>query len=417
MNKFAAILIVGILLRLLISPFTYHSDIQIFDLGGYVLSKTNPLNFYDYLPNLSKGNPINKTFGQFNFNYPPAVYFFLGGFGAPFALVVGEEFRINFLINIKDTLLSSSLLVHLLTLKIPYLIFDLSVAFLLMKLFTEKKDKFLILMFWMFNPIDIYATYMMGQFDIIPTFFSILAIYFVARSQYSKFTSFASISLGLGIAFKIYPLFLLVSLALIKKSFFERAGIFFLGLIPYIILILPFLSSSGFKNSALVANQTLKSFYAAVPISGGESILLFPTLLIFLYIFISIKGIERKNLWNIFLIILLSFFIFTHFHPQWLLWVTPFLAIHLIRSGFESLIPLSLILFSWFASLFFFDPGLTIGLFSPIAPNLYDSVSIWQSLNISLDYNFSRSIIQSIFVGACTYYFYSFFSKKNLGNV
>lgn len=416
MNKFAIILIVGILLRLLISPFTYHSDIQVFDLGGYVLSKQPPFSFYDYLPNLSNQNEISKTFNNFNFNYPPAVHFFLGSFAIPVTLIVGEEFRFVFLTDIRNTLGSPALFIHLLTLKLPYLIFDLSIAFLLMKLFQEKKEKFLILCLWIFNPVNIYATYMMGQFDIIPTFFSVLALYLITLSQSSKYSYFASLSLGIGAAFKIYPLFFLPLLFVIKKGFSDRLKIFLLGLFPYILLILPFLSSAGFKTSALLANQTLKSFYAAIPISGGESILLFPLLLIFLYIYFFVKGIPRENLWNALLVVLLSFFIFTHFHPQWLLWVTPFLAIHLMRSKFESIIPLSLILLCWFASLFFFDPGLTLGLFSPIAPALYDSASIWQILGINVDYNFSRSIIQSIFVAASFYYFYSFFSKKNLEN-
>ncbi len=416
-NKFTIVLLIGIFLRLIISPFTYHSDIQVFDLGGYVLTKDSPINFYDYLSSLPDENRISKTFNNFNFNYPPAVHLFLGSFAIPLSLVVGEEFRFDFLTNIKSTLGSPALFFHLLTLKIPYLAFDLGLAYFLMKLFAERKEKFLILCLWMFNPVDIYATYMMGQFDIIPTFFAVLSIYFIAISQNLKFTSFASISLGVGAAFKIYPLFLLLPLAFIRKRFFERIGIFLLGLFPYFILILPFFGSSGFRNSALVANQTLKSFYAAIPISGGESILLFPSFLIFLYIFLFIKGVERNNLWNVFLIVLLSFFVFTHFHPQWLLWATPFLAIHLVRSKFESLIPLVIILISWFVSLFFFDPGLTLGLFSPIAPNLYDSKSLWQIFGIYIDYNFTRSIIQSIFVASSIYYFYSFFSKKSLGNV
>lgn len=417
MNKFAIILILGILLRLLISPLTYHSDIQVFDLGGYVLSKQSPLSFYDYLPNLSEQNEISKTFNNFNFNYPPAVHFFMGSFAIPMSLVVGEQFRFDFLTDIKETLGSPALFLHLLTLKLPYLIFDLSIVFLLMKLFMERKEKFLVLCFWMFNPIDIYATYMMGQFDIIPTFFSVLAIYLIVKSQSQKFSYFASLSLGIGAAFKIYPLLFLLPLAFTNKYFFQRFKIFLLGFIPYLIVILPFLDSSGFRSSALVASQTLKSLYASIPISGGEAILFFPVMLIFLYVYFYINGIEKRNLWNVFLIILLTFFILTHFHPQWLLWVTPFLALHLIRSKFESLIPLLIILFSWFASLFFFDPGLTLGLFSPLFPGLYDSANIWQFMGINIDYNFSRSIIHSIFVASCLYYFYSFFSKKSLENV
>ncbi len=46
MNKSLwVILTLGIILRLVISPFTYHSDIQPFDLGGFVIAKGYVLNF------------------------------------------------------------------------------------------------------------------------------------------------------------------------------------------------------------------------------------------------------------------------------------------------------------------------------------------------------------------------------------
>ena len=52
------ILITGIVIRLFLSASTFHTDIQHFDLAGYVLGKGNLLNFYDYTYNLRSRLPI-----------------------------------------------------------------------------------------------------------------------------------------------------------------------------------------------------------------------------------------------------------------------------------------------------------------------------------------------------------------------
>ncbi|KKR71597.1 MAG: hypothetical protein UU16_C0058G0004 [Candidatus Woesebacteria bacterium GW2011_GWA2_40_7] len=110
----------------------------------------------------------------------------------------------------------------LLVLKLPYLPFDLGVAALLYKFFKDPKNKFLAFTIWMFNPINLYATYMMGQFDVIPTFLAILTLYFaVKREKYF----IAALFLGLGASFKIFPFLFLVPLALMKSKWLDRIKI------------------------------------------------------------------------------------------------------------------------------------------------------------------------------------------------
>lgn len=165
---------VGILIRLLVSPFTYHSDIQTYDLAAFVLQKGYILNFYDFFPNLSHiagCEQVLKTFPNFNFNYPPIVYFFLGGISIFFSFLVGNNFIANFLFNTKAVLGTPILFFHLLTLKLPLLAFDIASAILMYKLFNSPKQKLLAFGLWMFNPIAIFASFFEGQFDIIPTFF------------------------------------------------------------------------------------------------------------------------------------------------------------------------------------------------------------------------------------------------------
>ena len=216
MNKnFLVIVVLAIILRLLISAITYHSDIQTSDLASYVLSKGYVLSFYDYFPKLSPEDMALRTFPNFNFNYPPAVYFVLGIFSLIFSIFVSNTFFINFLFKTQLALPSFEIYIHLLTLKIPFLIFDLLTAYSLAKLFTNPKQKTMALILWLFNPISIYASYMMGQFDVIPVFFTVLSIYFVAKKR----LSLAALALGGGIAFKLYPIFLIIPLIILAKSF------------------------------------------------------------------------------------------------------------------------------------------------------------------------------------------------------
>lgn len=358
MNKILIILIAGIFLRLFLAFSTVHPDLQAFYLGGKILTEGKILNLYDY------------SSEQAVFNYPPLIYWFFGLF--------------NFLSNWGIWLL-----------KLPYLIFDLLLGLLLFRLVEEKK-KILIFGLWMFNPVSLYATYMMGQFDVIPTFFTVLSFYFIAKDK----LNFAALALGFGIAFKLYPVFLLIPLLILAKSFFEKIKLLLLAALPYFISILPYLSSGSFRSNALFASQSSKSLYASIPVSGGESILLFPFLLLLFYFYIWNNQSSRINLWKVFLIPLLLFFILTHFHPQWLIWVTPFLILDLVSNKFKNWFAQFLILASWFLSLFFFDPSLTLGMFSPQAPDL------WTLLGLNLDYNFSRSIIQTIFAGSSFYLIY-----------
>ncbi len=368
-------IILGIVVRIVLSLVTSHSDMQAFDLAGKLVASGNILNLYDF----SSSSAV--------LNYPPAIYIFHGIF--------------SFLFKLSG--LSSVSQLDLLLLKLPYLIFDLLIGFILLKLFDFSKKGQLAFILWIFNPINLYATYMMGQFDIIPTFFIILATFFVVKNK----LEWAALALGGGIAFKLSPVFLVVPLMIFGKNYMDRFKLLVLAILPYLLSIAPYLFSPGFRTTALFANQSSKSFYAGIPVSGGESIILFPAFLLLFYIIIW--GMSGKiDIGKLFLIPLLLFFIFTHYHPQWLIWITPLLILDLVNTGFKNILPVTLIFISWFASLFFFDPSLTVGIFSP----LQTFPGIWSILNINPDYNLSRSILQTIFTSAALYLIYKNSPRK-----
>jgi hypothetical protein len=370
MKKFWIILVLGILVRVFLSYTTFHPDLAAISESGRVVAAGNILNLYDF------------SSDRVVFNYPPAIYWFFG---------------------LTSLLFGGALWL----LKLPYLIFDLLLAVLLYRLVDPKKAIWAFGI-WMFNPVNLYATYMMGQFDIIPTFFSVLSIYLAFKGK----LNWAAVALGVGIAFKLYPVFLVVPLILLGKGVGAKIKLLILAALPYLISILPYIPSGSFRSVALFANQSSKSLYASIPVSGGESILLFPAFLLLFYLLLW--GLKfQADLWRLFLIPLALFFIFTHFHPQWLIWITPFLILDLVKGQFKNKVAVLIVLGSWVGSLFFFDPSLTLGLFAPIFPALKNTADIWTLLGLNIDFNSSRSILQTILAAAMSYFIISQFHKKD----
>lgn len=408
-KKIMLVIVLGLAIRIILGLSTFHSDIQPFYFAGDVIAKGNLLNFYDYLGRLPLDSPVLKVYPPNLFNYPPMVYFFLGPVSYLLSLPFSRDLLHNFIFNLPSILGNIQFNFLLLALKTLYLPFDALIALLLYKLFKDPDKKFWALTLWIFNPVNLYATYMIGQFDIIPAFFVVAAIYFAVKKS-RIFLS--AILLGFGMAFKIYPLLFLIPLAFVKPGWIDRIKIFLIGFTPYILSMLPFLPSRGFRTNALLAGQTTKSLYATLPISGGESIVYFLAFVLFFYIVYLFSKNDLASLWKKFFILMLIFFIFTHYHLQWFVWITPFFIIDLVESRMKSWPIIFVILFSWVGLITFFDPGLSTWLFSPIFPALYGQPGVWQLIGLKIDLNTARSLLQTVFVSAAMYYIYRYFPKR-----
>lgn len=410
MKKFiSTILVIGILIRVLLSIATYHSDLTPFDFAGRVIGSGNVTNFYDYLWSLPNDHSYLKVYPRNLFNYPPLPYFFLGGASLLTTWIVNPVVHSNFVLDFKSTLGNPQLNLLLLLLKLPYFFFDMAIAYLLMGMFTDEKQKKLAFVLWMFNPVNLYATYMIGQFDVIPTFLTVAAIYLATKKK-SLIPS--AILLGIGAGFKIFPLLFIIPLALVKQKFLDKVKVLLTAGIIYIICAYPFVWSKGFRMTAMLAGQTTKSFYAQIPISGGESVILFLAAVVFIYIVFYFNKTIAWDLWKRFFVMISVFFVFTHFHPQWFLWTMPFFVMDLVHTRFKHL-PLFIgLLIIFLGMITFFDSGLSIGLFSPVNSALYNLPDFWKLLGLNLDINTSRSILQTVFVGILGYYIYYYFPKK-----
>jgi len=413
MKKTISIILgIGIIIRLFLSYTTYHSDVVPFDFAGKVIASGNITNFYDYLWELPEDHPYLKVYPRYLFNYPPLPYFFLGGFSLLTTWMVDQTVHDNFVLDFSSTLGNSQLNLLLLLLKLPYFIFDIAIAYLLMTFFKDQKQKILAFALWIFNPVTLYSTYTVGQFDVIPTFLTVLALYFATREKRQNLV-LSAVMLGIGAGFKIFPLLFMVPLVFVEKNFWQKIKLLSISALTYAISAYPFIFSEGFRRTAALASQTTKSFYANIPISGGESVILFLAAVVFLYILFFYTETKTEDLWKRFFVMILTFFIFTHFHPQWFLWTMPFFTLDLVITKFKHLPIFIVLLLVYVGMISFFDSGLSIGLFAAINPSLYNLPDFWKMIGLNLDVNSMRSLLHTVFVGISVYYIHYYFPKRN----
>jgi hypothetical protein len=391
-KKILILVLVGLLLRLILMPIAFHPDIWAISFAQYLFAFKGVFNIYNYLGDLPKTSLLVQNYGQNFFTYPPLAYFTLGIFGWVLKPLFDANFFHGLAANLPRILSDNRLFWHLFLTKLPYLFFDFGTLFLLVRFFDEPKKKWLVAVLWLFNPLVLYTSYLVGQFDIIPVFFTVLAIFLAKR----KLPFWAALALGVGAAFKMFPLFFLPFLAVAEGKNLKRGlALLLFGILPYVLSIVPFVNSAIFRQTVLFSNQSQKMFFAKIPVSGAEYLSLFTLLYSFLFVLSLAK---KREVWQWFLAVLLIFFSVTHYHPQWFLWTAPFLVIFMVEYRRLIILPLTL-LFCWLFITLLFEPSLSVALFAPISPSLIKLPPLTEVLNHYYDVFQLKSFLRSIFAG------------------
>ncbi|QQG42212.1 MAG: DUF2029 domain-containing protein [Candidatus Woesebacteria bacterium] len=300
------LLVLAIILRLLVAGFLFHPDIKTIDFQASFLKK-GVFNIYTYLVENKKSLTLKDDFVYF-----PLTYFSLGGYQWVASPFLGKGFDSWLADAGSSTVVENpNIFRYLIVLKLPYLVLDILIAFLLMQFFEIKEDKRKAFVFWLFNPFTIIIIYAFSNIDIFSVVLTILSFLMIKKEKLFS----ASLLLGLASGFKLYPLLFIPFLFLAGRNLKEKIILSITPLITFGIIILPFISKAFFQ-SALVSGLTTGIFtsdFATLALS-----------LLFFYAALFDKKINLLNYWiSMFLII----FSFALFHIQWLLWVAPFLVI------------------------------------------------------------------------------------------
>ncbi len=354
MKKLTPWIIIGLVIRLVLMTTTLHPDIRGHNLAAYLISQKGELfTFYDHIHLLPREDQIVKVYGDGLFIYPPLAYWT----HALFMFILGPIYPwATFDRLIVDM---GSLKQHaqglpqlLLLLKLPYLLADGFGLWLIMKYFDDKY-KFMGAMLWLFNPVTIYSSYMLAQFDVFIAVLLLVAVYFVHRQKQVG----AAIALGLAAGFKPFPLLLVPFLGANIKEKIKLAAI---SGVTYVIPLLPYLGSVGFKHYALLASQSDKLWFAKILVSPGQYLPLFVVGIVVLIWWNYLKP-KALPIWGWFLAVSLLFYSLTHYHPQWFTWITPLLIlawVHNRKLGWQ----LGVLLGCYWLIVLSFEPSLNLGL-------------------------------------------------------
>lgn len=325
------IIILAVLIRLLVSGLLFHPDIKTIAFQTSFL-KDGVTDIYTHLVNNKQSLTLKEEFVYF-----PLTYFTIGSYQAVLSSVLGPSFgdwlkdgNANSVVN------NPNIFNYLILLKLPLLAMDLAIAFLLLKFFKDRKMGERAFELWLFNPFTIILIYAFSNIDLYTVLLTLIAFLLVKQEKLIA----SLVVFGFAISFKLYPLLFLPFLFANAKNTKEKLLTISIPPAIFMTTLIPFWSKY-FINSALVSGLSTRIFIPNYDIGMGESMIvgLFLLSVLFCYSWINER---RINLFNYFVVLLLTLFSFSHFHVSWLLWVAPFLVILVVKSP-----KLSWLIFLW----------------------------------------------------------------------
>lgn len=393
--------LIGFLSRLLLMPFTMHGQ---------------DLVFINYFPMKFATEGIWNVYGYIGTNLPYFGHTYYG----PGLLIIMSIVNFVFLklfdftslaamlnlgggmlcqgfttVDFVNAFFTMDLFRNLFLMKSSYLVFDFAIAGILLKLATSRRLKMAAYKIWMLNIVVMHSAYAIGQFELIPTFFVILALLAAVRER----PYISIISLCLGGATKVFPfIMVLPAVLLLGNSLKKRFLLLFTGVAVTLILYLPFYFSSG--------NIIIDIFRQGRYYSGSSHWILTGFFLI-LYLFLCINAMKDSQSAKpqdrmLYYFLTLSFLTYavTPISFRYFVFVTPLLALFLprhIKFGTFIIVTLALLAFLRL-------PGreLQMGLFVPLNPDYFASLPSFQEIvgrfiNIEIIYKIAARILLLMF--------------------
>jgi len=345
----------GLLIRVLLAPWTE----QRFD--NYVsrlwCSLVYGYNLYPFEPRIPPEYPL-----VLRYSYPP-VWFFVSLF--PFFIwwvITGFEFPRNpaFLWNqwvVTGNIFESyrsfvppALPLLDLLFKLPNILADIGIAYLLIDLTQDTRCKKAILFLWILNPFTIQISSIWGVFDSLCTFFAFYSIYLLWKGKFFLSAMF----LSLGIATKMYPMFFLIPILIyiyknqgLRQSFKYLTTSLFVGVLIFSSFLLfpgglefayrlfTFKASPDWHGRNLIAGLTwtqLLTLYQWEKNQPVFPLIFIPIFLGFIYTFWRGKNDFDSLVTCLLSTLLLTYLSYTVVNPQYVFWALPFM-LYLVMKG------------------------------------------------------------------------------------
>lgn len=383
-------------LRIFLMPISAHSDLffinyypnRFIESGQIVMTEDNvsyypPLTFYTFAFFQYFDNLFSKTFSTWMNN----LYFLsVNGFQGQAADYIKEVENPHIF---RDIFLA----------KFPYLLFDVAIIFLLLRFAKERLVSKNMIIFWLFNPVLLYAIYIFGQFEIIPTFFVFLGFYVLRKNK-----TFAFFLLGIAAAYKNYAfLFIIPTIFIYGQSWSQKLKLLAISIAPYLIFLAPTLVTSS--KEAIFSMAPKVYLHYRKPLEGWalysqviKYIILttsYFTVLLFAF-FLKVKDQWRASLGLSLVSILLVFALAPRISFHYLLWAAPLIIFWFRKAKVSAFILLAQALS--LASYKLLANHLQAGLFAPLNPTFFSNVpTINDLLNQIIPYRIISTIGFAIF--------------------
>ncbi len=259
--------------------------------------------------------------------------------------------------------------------KLAATVADGLIAVLLFKLISEKEKlskKFAYGLFYALNPVSILITGFHGQHDALPTLATLAAVYIFPR-----YMLLGALFLGLGMAFKPFPVLLLPLFLFMRPiAWRKRVQFTLLSMVPLFLAFAPlWITAFGMVNRgiliysgspdygwlSLIRTAYWLSHHAIYVPLPNIDLLLSISKYVFLsaYVLVVITMLRRKTVnpitGAISLVYFLFYFVYGGIASQYLVWLLPFLILYNRRYAFAYTIIATTALLGYYA---FFLPRL-----------------------------------------------------------
>lgn len=184
---------------------------------------------------------------------------------------------------------------HLLIERVPLIIADVLILWILVKFFDTDSRRARLL--WWASPIVIYITYVHGQLDIIPTAMLLASLALLLRRRYS----WSAVILGLGIAAKAH-LFLAIPFIVMyavrrETSWKQGISVLFIVLAVYAAALFPWVLNPGFRTMVFGSEETTRIFLVGMDYLSNLRVLLAPLAIGLLFLqFATYKKVNQDTL-------------------------------------------------------------------------------------------------------------------------
>ncbi|MDI3340887.1 MAG: glycosyltransferase 87 family protein [Sphaerobacter sp.] len=320
----AAIWAAGILLRLILAPFTTHLDLY------HVYSRAAEAAYHGHWFVWTSQLAIQMLHNAWLFLIKPLLPG-AAGIWSPSAAVLGLgaqplEFRELFLHY-------PHLPRALLLLKLPYLVADLGTGYLLTRLVAPAR-RARVLALWLLNPIVLYTSAVFGRHDSIAVLLVVGSL--LAASRGRRYLGMAL--LGLGAVTRFFPFFLAPFFLLAYRRSRRDLAVMAGGLAAVWLLVeVTALAVTGTSPTLTLLSQYQHVEYLtdlALSLRFGDQLFLFPlayALFLLWYYERALQGTEAYIVAGAGMF--LGMFALTFFHPPYAVWLVPFLALTIDRDG------------------------------------------------------------------------------------